>query len=190
MSDLPDFDPQGTESVGSIPDRFLLGGLLALQADGTWTFRGEPITHQGVCSFLARQLRRTAEGQYWVVNGPQRVFVEVEQAPFFVTLLEVDEEQGRIGIRLNDKSEETLRLDTLFRDQNEVLFVRVKQGQAGASAEDSHVACLLRHVVISLESLLDVDEAGHVVVHWGGDAIIVPQHEVRWSSGQPEWEPS
>jgi hypothetical protein len=91
---------------------------------------------------------------------------------------------------LNDKSEETLRLDTLFRDQNEVLFVRVKQGQAGASAEDSHVAGLLRHVVISLESLLDVDEAGHVVVHWGGDAIIVPQHEVRWSSGQPEWEPS
>jgi len=174
--DLPSFEPQGTEQISSIPERFLVGGVLGLRADGRWTFRGELIDHKGVCDFLARQLRRTEEGPYWVVNGPQRVLVEVEDAPYFVTLLHVDPGAETMVIRLNDRSEEPLLLETLFRGPDELLYAGVKEGEAGAAPGERHVARFLRTAVMPLEPyLIELDDGG-VGLAFGGRRYAIPQH--------------
>ncbi|MCB9640516.1 MAG: DUF2946 family protein [Myxococcales bacterium] len=160
-SDLPPFDPQGTESIESIPSRFLLGGLITLKDDGRWFFRGEWIEHAGVCHFLQKQLRRTAEGEYWVVNGPQRVMVQVEDAPYIVR--EVREaERGEVWIRLSDGSQEKLRPETLHSHGEDRLYATVKWGEAGAQEGEGHIARFSREAVAQLATWLVEDEAGRL----------------------------
>lgn len=44
--------------------------------------KGEELAHEGLLRFIARNQGRDAEGRCFFQNGPQRVFVELECAPF------------------------------------------------------------------------------------------------------------
>lgn len=178
QNDLPSFDPQGTESITEIPERFLVGGILSLDKVGRWFFRGEPIEHPGLCLFLARQLRRTKEGGYWVVNGPQRATVEVEETPFFVTLIEVDQAKGVIKARLNDKSEELLSPEGFFRGEDEVVYTQVKFEQAGALSGTGHRARILRSAIMGLEPFLTELPDGGIGMALGGHTYPIPQRSL------------
>lgn len=79
-------------------------------------------------------------------------------------------------LRLNDQSEEPLRLETLFRGPDEVLYAEVKRGQAGAASDEAHFARFLRTAVMPLEPyLIELDEDG-VGVSFGGKRYEIPQH--------------
>ncbi len=69
-------------------------GWLALDNPGRWWMRddaaqangtpGDPIRHDGLTSFIARNYMRDAQGRWFFQNGPQRVFVELDYTPWVV----------------------------------------------------------------------------------------------------------
>ena len=71
-------------------------GWLGLDARGNWYLRddrtqatgpfpvakGSLLQHEKLIDFIQRNYDRDAEGQWFFQNGPQRVYVELEAAPF------------------------------------------------------------------------------------------------------------
>ena len=56
-------------------------GWLALDGRGRWLLDGRPVTHGGLRTFLSRHYQRDEDGAWYVQNGPQQVFVDLELAP-------------------------------------------------------------------------------------------------------------
>ncbi len=61
-------------------------GWLALDARGAWRLRGETVSHVGLTAFLNAHYDRDDRGGWFVHNGPQRVFVDLEAAPLILRL--------------------------------------------------------------------------------------------------------
>lgn len=61
-------------------------GWLSLDRRGQWRMRGEPVMHAGLAAFLGRQYSHDEDGNYFVQNGPQRVFVELDYTPWILRL--------------------------------------------------------------------------------------------------------
>lgn len=69
---------------------------LALDARGNWRMRneetqrqnlpGERITQPTLIGFIQRNYTHDAEGRWYFQNGPQRVYVDLEAAPFIVRI--------------------------------------------------------------------------------------------------------
>lgn len=162
---LPTYHPTAPESEAEIPSHFLVDGLLSLKQDGRWLFKGGEIDHHGLCSFLLRQLRLTIEGEYWVVNGPQRAFVEVEDTPYLVQAVVIGKDGTPPVLRLNDGSEEPMRPAVIRQNpDNEMLYTEVKCGEAGAPDGRWHRARFSRNAVNQLLPLLAEDAEGAPVL--------------------------
>ena len=73
-------------SVARWPNVPACYGWLSLDRRGQWRMQGETVTHTGLASFLNRQYGHDADGNYFVQNGPQRVFVELEYTPWVLRL--------------------------------------------------------------------------------------------------------
>ena len=79
-------------------------GWLGLDARGQWYLRderaqsagafesarpgarGEPIRHEALIAFIQRNYASDEAGQWYFQNGPQRVYVELERAPWVMRL--------------------------------------------------------------------------------------------------------
>lgn len=69
-------------------------GWLALDARGHWRMRddhaqqhnlpGDRIAHPALLAFIARNYGHNGQGAWYFQNGPQRVYVDLEAAPFIV----------------------------------------------------------------------------------------------------------
>lgn len=67
-------------------------GWLALDARGNWRMRneaaqeqqlaGDKIVHPALIGFIQRNYTHDAQGRYYFQNGPQRVYVDLEVAPY------------------------------------------------------------------------------------------------------------
>jgi hypothetical protein len=57
-------------------------GWLSLTARGEWRLKCERVAHPGLASFFARNYEHDEQGRYFVQNGPQRIFVELQLAPY------------------------------------------------------------------------------------------------------------
>src|ERR1700693_5623058 len=67
-------------------------GWLALDARGNWRMRnehaqmhnlpGEKIVHPALIGFINRNYTHDAQGRWYFQNGPQRVYVDLEGAPY------------------------------------------------------------------------------------------------------------
>ena len=65
-------------------------GWLSLDARGCWRLKGERVEHGGLFAFLNANYAHDEAGNWLVHNGPQRVFVELEAAPWILRLLPGD----------------------------------------------------------------------------------------------------
>src|SRR5207245_986903 len=73
-----------------------LGDLdMRIARDGTWFYRGSPITRMPLVKLFASVLRREPDGGYWLVTPAERGRVTVEDAPFIAVA--VDRQPGRRG---------------------------------------------------------------------------------------------
>jgi len=63
----------------NVPDVF---GWLVLTARGEWRIRGERIENRAIVDFIGRNYGADNLGRWFFQNGPQRVFVELEAAPW------------------------------------------------------------------------------------------------------------
>jgi hypothetical protein len=57
-------------------------GWLSLDRRGRWRLRGEAVSHAGLLAFLDRHYGSDGDGNWFVQNGPQRVFVALDYTPW------------------------------------------------------------------------------------------------------------
>ena len=75
--------------TGRPPPRDLGEIGIRIASDGSWFYRGSPITRLSLCRLFASVLRREADGTYWLVTPAERGRVSVEDAPFLAVELDV-----------------------------------------------------------------------------------------------------
>lgn len=68
------------------PDVPACHGWLALDRRGRWWLRGEPMTHPGLRAAIAANYTCDDAGAWYFRNGPQRVYVDLECAPWVLRL--------------------------------------------------------------------------------------------------------
>lgn len=68
------------------PDVPAVFGWLALDRRGRWRLKGEPVTNEAAAGFIGRNYACDGEGRWFFQNGPQRVFVALEYAPWVYRL--------------------------------------------------------------------------------------------------------
>ena len=99
--------------------------------DGWWYANDERIHNRRINILFSQHLRKTVAGTYEIAIGWDKVAVEIEDAPYVVTRVTGDAEQG-LTLRLNDESEEPLDPTTLSISQENVLYGRVKNREHAA----------------------------------------------------------
>lgn len=59
-----------------------------IQRDGTWLYRGSPITRKEMVCLFSSVLKRDVDGQFWLETPVERGRIEVEDAPFVAVELD------------------------------------------------------------------------------------------------------
>lgn len=61
-------------------------GFLTLDRRGRWRVDGGVITHPGAVAFLNRHYASDGNGRWYVQNGPQTAYVDLELAPWILSI--------------------------------------------------------------------------------------------------------
>ena len=93
--------------------------------DGWWYANDERIQNRRINVLFSQHLHKTEEGVYEIAIGWDKVTVVIDDAPFVITQVSSNSEQG-LMLRLNDESEEPLDPTTLSISRDNVLYCRVK----------------------------------------------------------------
>ena len=140
-------------------------GWLSLDRRGRWRLQGEPVTHQGFIEFINRQYGCDAAGNWFLQNGPQRVFVRLDYTPWILHLAADGELVSHTGQTVQAAKHALI-------DEDGALLIAFDQGLGVLDDRDLAAAYNdirdARGQVVSDESLL---------------AAIENRHETIW----PDW---
>ena len=75
-------DPTVVAALAKWPDVPAVYGWLGLTARGEWRLQGQPIGNAALREFIGRNYAGDERGRWYFQNGPQRVFVTLEAAPW------------------------------------------------------------------------------------------------------------
>lgn len=75
-------DPSVVAALAKWPDVPDVYGWLGLTARGEWRLKGEPIGNAALREFIGRNYAADERGRWYFQNGPQRVYVALEGAPW------------------------------------------------------------------------------------------------------------
>jgi len=106
-------------------DKFL--PRIYIDKEGNWYQDGIPILHRWTYLYNNKLLRRDEEGRYYVDEGSGRVYVYAEDTPFVVKM--IDKRQDGFFIILNDETEEKLDFKSLWMNDENIPYTRVKNGE-------------------------------------------------------------
>lgn len=162
---MDDIVKQAMRKWPDVPNCF---GWLALDRRGQWRMRddaaqqagapGDPIRHDGLVQFIARNYQCDADGRWFFQNGPQRVFVELDYTPWVARF-----HAGRFTVMTGDP----LQVDTCLLDEqgNLLLAGTLPERLASTAAQSSphsHIALLSDTELQAVEALIawrdDYDE--------------------------------
>lgn len=97
-------DQSVKDALARWPDVPAVYGWLSLDARGRWRLHpqgqangggpGEPITNTQILDFIGRNYEHDDDGRWFFQNGPQRVFVRLDAAPYVLRL--ADDNRGLI----------------------------------------------------------------------------------------------
>ena len=124
-------------------------GWLALDARGDWYMRddrtqaagpfpqvkGSRILHDKLREFIQRNYASDEDGCWFFQNGPQRVYVELEAAPWIWRVQEQDDE-----LVVRSHTGHLARVDTAWVDEQGRLFLDTDQGFGIVHTLDMEVA--------------------------------------------------
>lgn len=127
-------------------------GWLALDARGDWWMRdeqaqaagpfpqvkGSRIVHDKLREFVARNYAADEQGAWFFQNGPQRVYVELEAAPWVWRLHEAAD--GRAAPRLVSHTGREARFEAALLDEHGRLFLATDLGLGIVHPQDMHLA--------------------------------------------------
>lgn len=83
---LAAMDESVLAAMAKWPDVPHVYGWLSLTARGQWRLRGEPIVNEAIRDFIERNYAGDERGCWYFQNGPQRVYVALEVAPWVYRL--------------------------------------------------------------------------------------------------------
>lgn len=98
-------------------------GWLRLSRRGEWRVPEGPIRHAGITAFIGRNYLATADGRWYVQNGPQQVFVDLDYTPVVVRLATPDTLHTHTDQAVN-------RLDGAWLDEEGNLLLHSEHGIA------------------------------------------------------------
>lgn len=96
---------------------------IRIDKDGNWYYKGAQVIRRDIYLYFNKHLAMGADGSYLLHINNEKCYLEVEDTPFVIR--KVDFQNG-FKIALNDESEETLLLDTLWIGKDNVLYCKVK----------------------------------------------------------------
>ena len=126
-------------------------GWLALDARGDWYMREERIQHAGpfprvkgsridhdkLKAFIERNYEADASGRWFFQNGPQRVYVQLEAAPWVWRVMWADE-----GLRVNSHTGRGAQVRSCWLDEAGRLFLDTDIGFGIVHSQDMLDAAL------------------------------------------------
>jgi hypothetical protein len=159
-------------------------GWLALDARGTWRMRdetaqraeapGDKLSNATLVGFINRNYQHDERGCWYFQNGPQRVYVNLEAAPF---IARTDPAQG---FMLHTGQPLAAPEQVFMTDLGGILM---RAGGQLAQLDDRDVAQLLQAIEldgrpVADEGLMawlegDPDQPGHLALRWQGREIAV-----------------
>jgi DUF2946 family protein len=152
------------------PDVPAVYGWLGLDRRGQWLIKGERIPNPLVTEFIGRNYARDGRGCWYFQNGPQRVFVVLEYAPF--VLRTVNRESDPLELRTHNGKAVT-RVNGVWVDEGGVVLVDSEHGVGTVHDRDLErlVPCLVdagaRPVdEAALDGLMEALERGRPAALW------------------------
>ena len=94
---------------------------------GDWFQDGIKITHKWTYLTNNKNLNIDSEGRYFVDEGTGKIYVDVEDTPFVVKM--VNKKNDKFFIQLNDETNEKLDFESLEFDEKNIPYVTVKNGK-------------------------------------------------------------
>jgi hypothetical protein len=105
--------------------------FILIDKEGRWFHKGAEMIHRDIVRFFYEHIEVDSLGRYVVRWGEEHCYLEVEDTPFVVQKVKVEEDGGIQNFRLflSDDTEEILNPETLFVGGENVLYCKVKQGR-------------------------------------------------------------
>lgn len=108
---FPPVDKWNPEFCGDIDMR--------IASDGTWFYMGTPIGREKMVKLFASVLRKDADGKTYLVTPVEKIGIEVEDAPFVATQVEVAQDDSgqyvcfttNVGDRVVADKDHPIRVD-------------------------------------------------------------------------------
>lgn len=101
-----------------------------IDKEGNWYQDGYPVLHRRTYLYNNNLLRKDENGRFYIDEGRGRVYAEVEDTPFVVKDISVNDE-GLPIVTLNDETIEIMNLSSLVI-KNNIPYVSVKNNQFSA----------------------------------------------------------
>ncbi len=114
-----------------------------IDSRGRWFHDGVRITHRWTYLENNKNLDVDEDGRFFVQEGGSRVYVECEDTPFVVTM--VGKTEDGFSVRLNDESREKLDLTTFTIAEQNIPYIKVKNGKFEARLLSAAYYELMRH---------------------------------------------
>ena len=156
-------NPEPLASQARWPNVPACYGWLTLDARGRWRLGedgGEPVQHEGLANYLNRNYTVSERGEWFVQNGPQRVYVTLTRAPFIVRLAEAGAWQTHTGLLVRHIAEALI-------DADGNAYLTCEHGLAGI--DDRDLAGLLESAAVGDESM------GGMAVTLGNGQLLLDQ---------------
>jgi hypothetical protein len=169
-------DPIVKQALARWPNVPAVYGWLSLDARGQWNIHeqgdaleggpGASITSPQILAFIQRNYACDDEGRWFFQNGPQRVYVRLDAAPYLLRVADTD------ASLMTHTGESVSRIDGWWLDEDGRVYA---QTDLGAGLVDSHdVERVLSAITIAPHgnALLDAMEA---------DAAMPADTQVRYA---------
>lgn len=141
--------PPDFSAIAKWPNVPACHGWLSLDRRGRWRLRGEPVIHRGLVDFINRQYGCTGAGEWFLQNGPQRVFVTLEYTPWIWRMegkrlvAHTGADAGAAAAAFVDEKGNVLLQTTLgiglLDDRDLQAFLGACAGEAGAPASEAEL---------------------------------------------------
>ena len=122
-------DDSVVRALAKWPDVPAVYGWLHLDQRGQWRLKDEVVRHAGLAAFLGRNYASDAHGNWYVQNGPQRVYVTLDYTPWVIRLGADSQLETHTGLALT-------KLSAAMLDNQGQLLIESEHGIAVVSDRD------------------------------------------------------
>ena len=105
--------------------------FIFIDKEGRWFHKGAEMVRRDIVRFFYERIGMDSLGRYVIHWGDEACYLDVEDTPFVVQKVRLEEDGGIQDFRLflSDDTAESLKPDTLFLGEENVLYCTVKHGR-------------------------------------------------------------